>query len=136
MILWILSNSWPRQHLGPMARRRSFFELSGCRKLRTFCSACCRNTHKNMSSCWQDAYSTAVLSYNHKDHKAWQWIMPYASKVIMEQRCAPSCLRGLQAATISICHRHVSKDTHDCRHHKKALLHRCKLQRERNSKPA
>ena len=28
-------------------------------------------------------------SYNHKDHKAWQWIMPYAPKVIMEQRCAP-----------------------------------------------
>lgn len=69
MILWILSNSWPRQHLCSMARRRSFFELLGCRKFRTFCSACCRNTHKNMSSCWQDAYYTAVLPYNHKDHK-------------------------------------------------------------------
>ena len=45
--------------------------------------------------------------------------MPCAPKVIMEQLCAPSCLRGLQAATISVCHRHVSKDTHDCRHHKK-----------------
>lgn len=75
-------------------------------------------------------------SYNHKDHKAWQWIMPYAPKVIMEQRCAPLACGGLQAATISICHRHVSKDRHDCRHHKKALLHHCKLQKERNSKPA
>lgn len=56
--------------------------------------------------------------------------MPCAPKVIMEQLCAPSCLRGLQAATIFACHRHVSKDTHGCRHHKKALLHHCKLQRE------
>ena len=135
MILWILSNSWPRQHLCPMARRRSFFELSGCRKFRTFCSACCRNTHKNMSSCWQDAYSTAVLPYNHKDRKAWQGTMPCDPKVIMEQLCAPLACGVYKQPPFPSATDTLAK-THTIAAIIKRLFFIVASYRERNSKPA